>query len=713
MHKKLAGAFLALALLGSAGIASASGLTADQANQILNLLVAFKVDAGTITSVAGDLGVSAPPSAASAAGVFGTPGLPAIGTVTANVSSSGCLDLPKDLQLQPGDTDASTGGWVTKLQQFLGMDQSYISGTYGLVTQQAVGQWQAAHNIVTSGDPVSTGYGRVGPKTKDKMACTAANTTTTTTTTNTAAAGTSITITSPTTQTVSYPVITGTAIGTPQVTLSLIDANGKDWAFNTWQHLAVVNGQWTSPISYWMLPDGTYTLLAYNDTNGAPATSRVLLSKTSMTVKTAITTGQPTTPFITFDSGGSFTSSSGYPTLSGTTNVPSLYIDIRNVLDDPIIRAPTSGTGALTVINGHFSGTPVTSLPALQPGNYTLNAFNNICGSSGCDKLLAVGSLTITKSDAVNVCSNGLNVSSYPTCSCPSGTSQSGSSCIATPVVCGNGLDGTSYPSCACPNGYSQSGAWCVQTCAALGEAGTYPNCSVTTSTSLCSNGLNKTLYPSCSCPSNQVLSGTTCVGYGSYGSATGTFSSASCSTLTGSAYDPNQGSSPIIVNILEAGKTVVNGYTSGSNVAPGATFSFSTPASLQDGKTHTLTATVIASGSSQSTDIGTKSLMCPALAPFTNPLESAKLDQPNLASSVKYVTISGTANVDTLYISILKDGVAVEGIPVVRVYSGHWDTVLSFFVPVLLQNGSYTLNVYSSSDNALLTSGTLSVSGM
>lgn len=73
--------------------------------------------------------------------------------------------------LSRGSTDAETGGEVTQLQKFLADNPSIypeglITGYFGALTERAVGRWQAAKGIVSSGTPETTGYGLVGPKTR-------------------------------------------------------------------------------------------------------------------------------------------------------------------------------------------------------------------------------------------------------------------------------------------------------------------------------------------------------------------------------------------------------------------------------------------------------------------------------------------------------------------------------------------------------------------
>ena len=65
----------------------------------------------------------------------------------------------------------SEGADVTKLQTYLAKDPSLypegtISGYFGSLTEGAVKRFQQKHNIVSSGTPLTTGYGTVGPKTR-------------------------------------------------------------------------------------------------------------------------------------------------------------------------------------------------------------------------------------------------------------------------------------------------------------------------------------------------------------------------------------------------------------------------------------------------------------------------------------------------------------------------------------------------------------------
>lgn len=96
-------------------------------------------------------------------------------TAAATSANTSCIALSRNMG--PDDTDADTNGEVTKLQQFLAQDSSIypearVTGYYGPATTRAVQRWQKANGLVSSGDPDSTGYGYVGPKTRAAMACT-------------------------------------------------------------------------------------------------------------------------------------------------------------------------------------------------------------------------------------------------------------------------------------------------------------------------------------------------------------------------------------------------------------------------------------------------------------------------------------------------------------------------------------------------------------
>lgn len=73
-----------------------------------------------------------------------------------------------------------SGSDVTALQVFLAADGSIypeknVSGYFGALTQAAVQRLQLRHNLVTSGSPDTTGFGAVGPATRNLIATLCAN----------------------------------------------------------------------------------------------------------------------------------------------------------------------------------------------------------------------------------------------------------------------------------------------------------------------------------------------------------------------------------------------------------------------------------------------------------------------------------------------------------------------------------------------------------
>lgn len=88
-------------------------------------------------------------------------------------TGASCIVLNNNLA--PNDTDATTGGDVTRLQQFLAEDseiypEGSVTGFYGNATRRAVERYQAARGIATSGSPETNGYGAVGPTTRASIA---------------------------------------------------------------------------------------------------------------------------------------------------------------------------------------------------------------------------------------------------------------------------------------------------------------------------------------------------------------------------------------------------------------------------------------------------------------------------------------------------------------------------------------------------------------
>ncbi len=158
MSKKLIGCAAALAFsvaLAMPLAASAATLTQPQISAIVSLLQSFGADSATVARVQMTLS--------------GTPTTP----ITPPTSSASCVNLSYNLDL--GVTDSTTQGQVTALQQFLRI--SPTTGRFGSTTLQAVGKWQVDNGVVSSGTATTTGYGRVGPKTRAAMACGTTSTT--------------------------------------------------------------------------------------------------------------------------------------------------------------------------------------------------------------------------------------------------------------------------------------------------------------------------------------------------------------------------------------------------------------------------------------------------------------------------------------------------------------------------------------------------------
>jgi Putative peptidoglycan binding domain len=95
--------------------------------------------------------------------------VPALAASTTSSAPSPCPVLSHNLL--PG----SSGTDVRSLQRFLtwaysNFFQAYVTGYFGPITESAVKQWQREHGIVSSGTPVSTGWGAVGPRTRAAIA---------------------------------------------------------------------------------------------------------------------------------------------------------------------------------------------------------------------------------------------------------------------------------------------------------------------------------------------------------------------------------------------------------------------------------------------------------------------------------------------------------------------------------------------------------------
>ncbi len=98
-------------------------------------------------------------------------------TGTDETKTSYCVHLMNNLYL--GKSDDTTGGEVSKLQEFLKNAGVYeypkITGYFGPATEIAVQKWQKKMGILSSGTAETNGFGVIGPKSRSKMLCAVAN----------------------------------------------------------------------------------------------------------------------------------------------------------------------------------------------------------------------------------------------------------------------------------------------------------------------------------------------------------------------------------------------------------------------------------------------------------------------------------------------------------------------------------------------------------
>jgi len=113
----------------------------------------------------------------------GTPITPSVNSANglATFQYSRCPDL--QFNLERGDRDVNVAVEVTMAQRFFAQDtrlypEGEITGYFGPATERAVQRFQERHGIVARGDYQSTGYGRIGPRTRwaIKNSCGAAGT---------------------------------------------------------------------------------------------------------------------------------------------------------------------------------------------------------------------------------------------------------------------------------------------------------------------------------------------------------------------------------------------------------------------------------------------------------------------------------------------------------------------------------------------------------
>ena len=153
------GVACAVSLFGVAPLSHAASLTSEQISAITGLLQAFGAASATIANVQAVLEGTPAPGGSTATS---TPSVNGPGNASSCMSLSGTLSM------------GASGEDVSRLQQFLAQNssiypQGLVTGYYGQETENAVQRWQAAHGIVASGTPMTTGYGVVGPTTRGEM----------------------------------------------------------------------------------------------------------------------------------------------------------------------------------------------------------------------------------------------------------------------------------------------------------------------------------------------------------------------------------------------------------------------------------------------------------------------------------------------------------------------------------------------------------------
>ena len=89
------------------------------------------------------------------------------------ISTTGfsCITLSHNLYL--GLSDSETNGEISWLQKYLTSTGDFthptITGYFGPATERAVQNWQKRNGVVSAGDPESTGYGVIGPATREAI----------------------------------------------------------------------------------------------------------------------------------------------------------------------------------------------------------------------------------------------------------------------------------------------------------------------------------------------------------------------------------------------------------------------------------------------------------------------------------------------------------------------------------------------------------------
>lgn len=152
MQKRIAAAILGAVLLGSP-VALSAQTVAELQQQIEALLSQLSVLQSKVIEA------SARPATSTQAASTPT---------VAPIGAGGCVAVARTLSL------GSRGDDVSALQRFLARDASVyadgsVTGFYGPLTEAAVKAFQAKHGIASSGSPETTGFGAVGPRTRERI----------------------------------------------------------------------------------------------------------------------------------------------------------------------------------------------------------------------------------------------------------------------------------------------------------------------------------------------------------------------------------------------------------------------------------------------------------------------------------------------------------------------------------------------------------------
>ncbi len=141
---------VAASLVLGPGLAQAASLTTGQIDAVLNLLTAFGVSTSTIATVQSTLEGAT------------------VSTSTPAVQQNGCATISGNL----GEGDDN--GDVSNLQRFLDRHSTVypnglITGYFGSLTEKAIEHFQEDHGIVATGTPETTGFGFLGPRTREEI----------------------------------------------------------------------------------------------------------------------------------------------------------------------------------------------------------------------------------------------------------------------------------------------------------------------------------------------------------------------------------------------------------------------------------------------------------------------------------------------------------------------------------------------------------------